>query len=819
MWKDRALPDLGRNIKCGNSLIGPHYFTGQLLPDEDEMRRVNAFDWKAEFPDIFPSPPGRGQGEGPGEGGPSRSSGPGFDAVIGNPPYVRIQTMKEWAPLEVEAYKELFHSASKGNYDIYVVFVEKGLSLLNKSGRLGFILPHKFFQAQYGEPLRGLLAKGRHLAEVVHFGDQQVFDGATTYTCLLFLERSCADYCHFVKVDDLASWLSEGKATEGNISAASVTQAEWNFAVGSGAALFQRLSKQPAKLEKLASIFVGLQTSADKVYILAEREKPKGKLVKVIDRNGSTWLLERHVLRPFLNDTTVSAFDRPVSRHWLIFPYSFPNRRTTLVPATEMSKSYPRAWNYLKRNEKLLRSRESGKADNDQWYGYLYRKNLTLFDSPKLIVQVISICGRYAYDDSGIYFTGGGNGPYYGVRWSSSDNPHSLHYLQGLLNSKLLDFYLHRISSPFRGGYWSYGKRFIEQLPIRQINFPDSNDKAKHDKMVALVERMLDLHQRLASANSPDDKTRLQRQIAATDREIDSLVYDLYGLTEDEIRIVEGMAVASEATECENSAHEGSPTSAAGPQGTRRQAAPLAQAVRRSGQTSHPIPEEDSGMGGAVHGVRERTGEYGSPENSPQGEGEESRKVGSTRYEETAEGILSYTQIAERIALPLAAILDELVRTPADQISITSEWLCQQHKALAGHLFPDWAGRFRDRDVRVGAHTPPRYFEVPVHVRQFCDDLTERLRHADEGALADLAESFAWADWRFQWIHPFRDFNGRIGRVLLVALIHRLGLPPMDTVPTEPEQRQQYLDALQTADNGDLGHLRDIWARRIAKTL
>ena len=120
--------------------------------------------------------------------------------MIGNPPYIRIQTMKEWAPLEVEFYKTAFAAAGKGNYDIYVVFVEKGLSLLNAKGRLGFILPHKFFNAQYGEPLRALLAKGKHLAEIVHFGDAQVFAGATTYTCLLFLDKAVPASCRFTKV-------------------------------------------------------------------------------------------------------------------------------------------------------------------------------------------------------------------------------------------------------------------------------------------------------------------------------------------------------------------------------------------------------------------------------------------------------------------------------------------------------------------------------------------------------------------------------------------------------------------------------------------
>ncbi|MHB8094151.1 MAG: Eco57I restriction-modification methylase domain-containing protein, partial [Candidatus Aminicenantales bacterium] len=136
----RALPDLGDNIKCGNSLIGPEaYKEAQLLflPEADQSR-INVFDWSQGFPEVIKSG--------------------GFDAVIGNPPYIRIQTMKEWAPAEVELYKKLYKSAASGNYDIYVVFVEKALSLLNKSGRMGFILPHKFFNSQYGEPLRGIIS-------------------------------------------------------------------------------------------------------------------------------------------------------------------------------------------------------------------------------------------------------------------------------------------------------------------------------------------------------------------------------------------------------------------------------------------------------------------------------------------------------------------------------------------------------------------------------------------------------------------------------------------------------------------------------------
>ena len=141
------------------------------------------------------------------------------------------------------------------------------------------------------------------------------------------------------------------------------------------------------------------------------------------------------------------------------------------------------------------------------------------------------------------YFTGGGNGPYYGIRWLPSHAGHSLHYLQGILSSKVLDFFLRHVSSPFRGGYWSYGKRFIEQLPIRTIDFSNPADVARHDEMVALVERMLALQRKLAAESLPHVKTALQRQIEATDQQIDQVVYTLYRLTDEEIRMVEGLSL------------------------------------------------------------------------------------------------------------------------------------------------------------------------------------------------------------------------------------------------------------------------------------
>jgi len=112
--------------------------------------------------------------------------------------------------------------------------------------------------------------------------------------------------------------------------------------------------------------------------------------------------------------------------------------------------------------------------------------------------------------------------------------------LLGLLNSGVLDFALHSIASTKQGGYFEYKPMYIKQLPIRTIDFSDPTDKTRHDRMVKLVEQMLDLHKQLAEAKEPQTKTVLQRQIETTDRQIDRLVYELYELTEEEIKIVEG---------------------------------------------------------------------------------------------------------------------------------------------------------------------------------------------------------------------------------------------------------------------------------------
>jgi hypothetical protein len=209
--------------------------------------------------------------------------------------------------------------------------------------------------------------------------------------------------------------------------------------------------------------------------------------------------------------------------------------RTEFISEKEMRDEFPKTFDYLKDNKAYLEDREKGKMHGNNWYAYVYPKNIDIMETSKILVPDIADRACFAYDEQGEYaFTSG-----YAI--TLKDNvTESAKYILGLLNSKVLDFYLKRISTPMRGGFFRYFTQFIERLPMRPINFSGLAEKARHDKMVSLVEQMLSLNKQLSPARTDQEKTAHQRQIDATDRQIDQLVYELYGLTEEEIKVVEG---------------------------------------------------------------------------------------------------------------------------------------------------------------------------------------------------------------------------------------------------------------------------------------
>ena len=188
MFQERVLPDLGNNIKCGNSLIGPDFYKGQQMSliDDDEIYRINAFDWQAEFPEIMNplNPPLEKGGKG------------GFDAVIGNPPYVIVE--RDLFSSAVVDYLRNYNVAQY-KLDLFHVFIQKGVDLLAQNGLFGYIVPNPWLTLQFTKKLRHYLLEKTSISEIVIF-DHLVFQSADVHTALVFMKKCSAKGDHRVGV-------------------------------------------------------------------------------------------------------------------------------------------------------------------------------------------------------------------------------------------------------------------------------------------------------------------------------------------------------------------------------------------------------------------------------------------------------------------------------------------------------------------------------------------------------------------------------------------------------------------------------------------
>ncbi|MDI1247848.1 MAG: Eco57I restriction-modification methylase domain-containing protein [Lacunisphaera sp.] len=444
----------------------------------------------------------------------------GFDVVIGNPPYIRIQTLKQKDPKIVGFYQDNYASAAKGNYDIYVVFIEAGLRLLKSDGHLAYICPHKFFNAQYGEPIREFIANGKHLRHVVHFGEQQVFPGASIYTCLLFLANAGAADCRFVRAADLEAWKATLAGTDGRFAATTIGKDEWNFTVGKGRAVFERLQAHSRTLESVTlRIFQGIKTSADKIYIVEERHRTKSKVCIYSPETEREHEVEPDLFHPLIKGGDSRAYILTKTDRLILFPYAADeNGETSLIPAVTLKKNYPLTWAYLTANRKYLEAREDGAFIGPNWYVYGRSQALDVMSQPKLFTPDLALNASFAFDDTGeLFFTGGVAGGY-GILPKEGINPK---WLLSLLNSRVVDFFHHQIATQMRGGWYSYESRFISNLPIAEAS------ESEVPRMVAVVEtlrfvsRYLADHPETASARDP-------LMVAYCEQILNGLVYELY---------------------------------------------------------------------------------------------------------------------------------------------------------------------------------------------------------------------------------------------------------------------------------------------------
>jgi CRISPR-associated endonuclease/helicase Cas3 len=237
---------------------------------------------------------------------------------------------------------------------------------------------------------------------------------------------------------------------------------------------------------------------------------------------------------------------------------------------------------------------------------------------------------------------------------------------------------------------------------------------------------------------------------------------------------------------------------------------PLARSDARG--EAAPSLAGDSAERGAEHGLRAGAG-AGDPDRR------DTRPDRATRFVETTLGTLSYAELAPFLADRVTAV-EAAIQSGEYAAHPLDEWLILDlHRRVCADLVPEWAGKWRDIEVRVGRLEPPPPFQLPMLMRDYALDLQARWTAAVTGSMADTLEFLAFAEGRFLTIHPFRDFNGRTVRLFLTELLRRLDLPVVDLAPEADEARQRYFLALEAADAFDWQPLAEIWNARLSTSL
>jgi len=507
---ERILPNLDENIKNGNSLIDSKYikYNPKYLIDTKLMYSLNIFEWNDEFNSEL------------------------FDAIVGNPPYIRIQNMINYSKDEYEYYKSGLsglETAQSGLVDKYYLFIERALSLLNSNGQLGYIVPHKFMNIKNGKILRQLLSNNECIRKIVHFGTQQIFKGRDTYTCLLFLSKEkCADF-DICFVDSVNNYLYNDKVIYKNYKEGYLSSDPWTFISTDLQEKINSIKSKCVELQSLTDVFVGLQTSADDIYIITAESETENE-ISFTDKNGEKHIIERNILKPCIYDMQLKKYNRIKANKYIIYPYEIKDGKASLISHGVMEKEYPMCLSYLTKYKNELNKRSIKGRNDDNWYMFGRSQSIKRFSGNKVLIwPVLSLGANYVYDDAGIAFTGGGNGPFYGIELKPNTKE-SIFYIQAILNHPLIEMIVKMNTSKFRGDYYSHGKQYVAGLPIYNIDFDDEQERKIHNNIVFKVENIMSLNKENEKNTSSQRRKIIERSVEKLESEINMIISKLYNV-------------------------------------------------------------------------------------------------------------------------------------------------------------------------------------------------------------------------------------------------------------------------------------------------
>ncbi|MCI5608790.1 MAG: BREX-1 system adenine-specific DNA-methyltransferase PglX [Spirochaetia bacterium] len=451
----------------------------------------------------------------------------GFDIVIGNPPYMRVQEIQNTQP-ESKLYYEKRYPASTGGgaYDLANVFFERAIELVKENGVCSYIFPHKFLNTDGSASFRDWLREGTYIKKITHFGANQIFKDVNTYTCVVQFTKSKGDGFDLYKAPFKSDYLADmvkpenySHITYDMISEASKLYGKNNWIMFTNPEhfkVFEKIHGGKRLRDILADLFVGLQTSKDDLYVLEKNED--GSFT--VSLTESTYKLEPYFFKPFLKGKDVQKWSHLETDKYVFFPYKLHDDMAEPVSLTELKNKYPLTYKYVMDNEKEFKKRESGKGGKlPCWYAYIYPKNLTKFEQLKL--TSMEICADHpnvTMNRDNLYHT---TKAYSWVKRADVKEPYE--YLLAIANSPVIWWFLKLTGDTLQGDARTFKTEYLNPFPL-----PEKVSKEDENKIVTAVNEILSIKEK-----DPD------ADVSEKENVLNQMVYALYGLDGNDVKIIE----------------------------------------------------------------------------------------------------------------------------------------------------------------------------------------------------------------------------------------------------------------------------------------
>jgi hypothetical protein len=472
----------------------------------DESEKIQAFHWALEFPEIFVE-------------ADTPKENPGFDAVIGNPPYLRIQGLHESHEYSLKYFKRNYDSAT-GRYDFYVLFMERGAKLIKKNGYLAFIVPHKFTNSSFGVGIRKYLSKRKVLSSFLSFGHHFVWEEVTTYCGIPVIKNSPNKQLLYKQIVDLKTDSLETELDAlvpedfVSINQETLSEKPWILSSGISSEILTKIENSgPNIMKYFDKILEGIITGDDSVFLVRPIRDNGTGLTVSSEKMSEPVQLEKSMLKPILVGEDIKKYKYfDTTKHLVIFPYLIENGKQRILKENELEVNYPKTYAYLAQyREHLTELKKKFKTNPRYWYSLHRSRKIDWFSREKIVTPEITIGCNMTLDERALCH----NSKVYSFIKKKSNKIDNRYFL-AILNSKLTWFFLKATGYVLRGGFFTFKTRYLEPFNIPK---PDQKTELKVNSKVELILELTKEFYKLISAFDHRMQSTLNVSIMGTNLE------------------------------------------------------------------------------------------------------------------------------------------------------------------------------------------------------------------------------------------------------------------------------------------------------------